>query len=146
MIKTTVREVVEAFSALSSIGAEKLPAKAAYRVSKLISKLKSEVKDFEETKRKLFLDAGGVSENGGITLKEPVRRDDEPQADFDEREKAHKETINKLSADLDELLKEPTEIDYDAIPLSLFENEKDPEKSAQLRPVDLANAGSFIKE
>lgn len=146
MVKATVQEVVDAFGAFTSIGAEKLSAKAAYRVSRLISKLKSEVRDFEETKRKLFLDAGGVNEAGDITIKGPDRCDGESQADFDARVKQHAEVVNKLSDDINALLKEPVEIDYDPIPMTLFENESDPAKSAQLRPVDLANAGPFIKE
>ncbi len=147
MIKATVQEVREAFRAFSvGIGTVSLPPKAAWRVARLITKLKPIVRDFEETQRKMLLDAGGVNEGGAIVLKLSPRKDDEKQEDFDKREAVHVALVTRLNEGMDELTKEEVEIAYDPIPLSLFENEKDPAKSPDLKPVDLANAGPFLTE
>lgn len=148
--KSKLHEVRLAFSAFSGrqmpdgtvdggIGNADIPAKASHRVSRLIVKLRSELRAFEEAQRKAFLAAGAVNEGGTLMMKAPERKDDESQADFDARVEAHKQAVNKLNEEINELLEQEVEIDYQPIPLSLFEDSK-------LKPNDLANAGPFISE
>ena len=148
-MKATVQECRDAFKAFSGpggIGSVVLPAKAAWRVSRLISKLKPVVRDFEETQRKLIIDAGGRESGGMIELKNDPKGKTESDADFKAREAAFLQQINDHTKAVEELTKEEVEVDYESIPLSLFENEREPDKSPALKPMDLANAGPFIQE
>lgn len=149
MIKATIQECRDAYVAFAGqggIGSAALPHKAAWRVSRVIGKLKTVVRDFEETHRKLLMDAGGVANGNVVEIAAPERKEGESQADFEGRQKKHIETIHDLNKAVTELTKEEVEVSYDPIPLDLFGDERNPEKSAQLRPVDLESAGPFIKE
>lgn len=141
MIKATVNEVRDAFRALRRINEEvRLKHKAAWRVARLLNKLKSALKDFEEAQLKLFTDAGGVPEGNGITLREPVRGKDMADLDWNAAMQAHKDKVTALGKELKALGMEEVEIDYDPIPCSLFDD--DMKVSAN----DLADAGRFLTE
>lgn len=149
MIKATVQEVRDAHRAFRRINEEvRLPQKAAWRVARLLNLLKPVVRDFEETQLKLFLDAGGVQLGGGVQLESPVRQDGQSIDDFNKIQTAHRETVNKLNDELRGLNKNDVEIQYDAIPLTLFEDEEatPKEKRRQFSANDFADAGPFISE
>lgn len=145
MIKVKIQDAKTAYVAFTEIGQIALPPKAAYRVARLISKLRGPVSSFEETQHKLYLEAGGVLSGNSISVKAPERLDDESPEEFQQREAEHIAKVQQLRQGMKELLDEEVEIDYDPIPLSLFDNDS-PERAAKLKPVDLANAGPFIKE
>jgi len=149
MIKATVQEVLDSHKAFRRINEEvRLPQKAAWRVARLLNKLKPEVKNFEEAQLKLFMDAGGVQSGGGVQLEALEREDDESSAEWAKRQKEHRDTLNKLSDEMRGLSKNEVEIDYDPIPLVLFEDdEKTPaEKRRQFSANDFADAGPFLVE
>lgn len=156
-IKVTMAEVRNAYRAFKGttsgdnkldggIGNAVLPPKASLRVAKLIRALKDELTDFEEAQRKIIIDAGGVNEMGAALLKLDPRKDDETQDAYDARAEEHRKKVNDINDKVSEMLKEEVDIAVEPLPLSIFENERAPEKSAQLRPVDLADAGQFIRE
>ena len=149
MIKTTVEQVRAAHKAFRRINEEvRLSQKAAWRVARLLNQLKPVVRDFEETQLKLFLDAGGVQTGGGAQLEAIERLDDESSSEWATRQKNRRETLNGLSNDIRELNKNEVEINYDSIPLTLFEDdEKTPaEKRRQFSANDFADAGPFLTE
>lgn len=148
MIKASVEEVRAAYRALRRINEEvRLTGKAAWRVSRLLNKLKPEVVSFEEAQLALFRGAGGSHAGGGIQIEPPARGDDESQADWDAKLKEHKERINKLNDNLMALNKESVEIDYDPLPLSLFDDDSMPkEKQPRFSANDFADLGQFLTE
>lgn len=145
-IEATVQEVIQASRALKNIGEAKLPPKSAWRVSRLTSKLAPFVRDFQETQRKLMVDHGAEQEGVTLSLKLPERLDKESNEEFAKRVSAYRTSVKELNDAVELVLKEKVSIDYDPIPLSLFENAADENRSAQLAPNDLADAGPFIKE
>jgi hypothetical protein len=149
MVKCTVQEVRDAHRALRRINEEvRLPQKAAWRVSRLLAKLKPEVVSFEETQLKLFRDAGGVQTGGGVQIDAPERRDDENAMDWAARQKEHRGTLNKLNDELRDLNKNEVEIDYDPLLLALFEDDDTTpkDKRRQFSANDFADVGPFICE
>lgn len=149
MITATVEEVRNAYRAFRRINEEtRLPQKPAWRISRLLGKLKPVVVSFEETQLKLFLDAGGHQAGGGVQIDGPEREEGEPAADWRKRFADHREKLNKLNEEIRALNAENVEIDYDAIPLALFEDdEKTPaEKRRQFSANDFADCGQFITD
>lgn len=140
MIQATVQQVRDAHRSFRRINEEvRLPAKAAWRVARLLNKLRTEVVAFEQTQLKLFRDVGGVEHNGGVTLREPERADKETDVALAQRMTEHHATVSRLSDAIRNLNNETVEIDYDPIPLEFFED----------RPVsanDFADAAPFIRE
>lgn len=144
MISCTVEDVRSAYRAFRRIGDEvRLPQKAAWRVSRLISKLKPIVVDFEETQRKLFLDAGAAA-MGGLVQIEPLVRGSESDDEWVARLEKRRDTVNQLNSDIAALTKEGVSVDYDPIPLSLFKGTDN--KDTAISPVDFSDAGPFIIE
>ncbi len=143
MITSTVSEVRAAYRAFRRMGDElRLPQKAAWRVSRLLNKLKGVVVDFEETQLKLFLNAGATQSAGGLQLEALERGKSASDEAWNARLKERREITNKLNEDLMALNQEPVQIDYDAIPLSLFKGNG--AQDLMVAPVDFADAGSFI--
>lgn len=65
MITVTAQQVIDAIPALNQFAQKELPAKAAYRVSKMVKKLNSESRDIQEQRNKLIVKHGEVFlENG----------------------------------------------------------------------------------
>ena len=148
-IKATVEECRLAYGALRRINEEvRLPQKPAWRVSRLMGKLKPVVTAFEETQLKLFRDAGGTEEGRGITLKAPERGDDEASDAFEARMQEYRDAIGRLNDELRALNREDNEIDYDPVPLEMFaDSDKIPEeKRMRFSANDFMDCGPFLKE
>jgi len=144
MITATVKEICDAYRAFCRIGEVRLPPKAAWRVSRILSKLKLVVIDFEETQKKLFLDIGGELTTTGVQILPIERNKNENDEDWNKRLAKQRETLIKLNADMTALNKEEVKIDYDPIPLSLFNGHD--EKNIFIAPCDFADAGQFIQD
>jgi hypothetical protein len=130
-----------AYNALSRIFEEvKLPTKAAWRVSRVLSRIRPIVVSFETTQRKLFLDAGGRIEGQSVLIDNVERMNDESDFTFATRREEHRQQMSKLQDEVMELDQEVVALDCDPIPLSLF-----PE-AVEIRPTDLMSAGSFLIE
>lgn len=149
MIKATVQQVRDAYRAFTRINEEvRLPQKPAWRVARLLGQLKPVVRSFEETQLKLFKNAGGVQGDRGISIPALEREEGEPAADWKGRQDERRELINELNDEIKRLNDEEVEINYDPIPISLFEDEDKtpPEKRRQFSANDFADAGPFLVE
>lgn len=120
MIEATLREVVEAYPVLEKVGQEKLPPKAAWRVARLLAKLRSEHRDYSKVRLEAFKKYG-ESEDGGQTYTVPL------------------EKHAALNEELEQVLAENVKIDYEPIPLELF-------GESHLAPADLVVLERFVKE
>lgn len=146
MIDCTVQEVRDAYRAFKRIGEEtRLPQKAAWRISRLMGKMKPILADFEEAQKKLFLDAGGAVSGAGVEIRPPERGTDETDEAWDAKLKEHRDTMNRLSQDIAALTKEKAQIDYDPLPLTMLDDD-DPKRAQRFSFNDLADAGPFIAE
>lgn len=149
MISVTVEQIRLAYGALRRINEEtKLPQKAAWRLARLLGKMKPIMVDFEQAQVKIFLDAGGYHSGNGVSIDAPVRGEDETAEAWATRQKTHRELVNKLNDDVKKLNDEVEEIDYEPIPMSLFEDdEKTPvDKRRVFRANDFADAMPFLAE
>ena len=147
MISSTVAEVREAFRAFRRINEEvRLPQKAAWRIARLLNKLKPEVLAFEEAQLKIYTDAGGQQGGGGIEIVAPEREEGEAAETWAARQQAHRDKLNALSAELRALNRNEVEIDYDPLPISLFDEDDKtlPEKRRLFSANDFADCGPFI--
>lgn len=139
MLKVTVQQAREAYRALRRVNDEvRLPAKAAWRVGRLLTKVKAVVADFEQTQLKLFLQHGGVQSGNGVTISEPLRNG-ESDEDWTSIMAKHMAKIAEVNAQLKVLNGEPVEIDHEPISIALFED-------AKVSANDLADAGPFVAE
>lgn len=139
-MRATVQQIRAAYQALTRIGQSTLlPAKAAWRVARLLNKLRPVVATFEETQLNLFLSAGGVQTDRAVEIAAPVRGDETDEA-WAVRGKAHRDRVNKLNADLMELNKAEEDIDYDPLPLDVFGED------VHVSAIDFAELGPFLKE
>lgn len=150
MIKTTVGECVTAYRALRRINEEvRLPQKPAWRIARLLNKIKSVVVDYDATQDKLFRDAGAVPADGGLRLEDPKREDGETLDTFQKRKQNYLTSLNNIHAEQQALGKESVEIDYDLIPLSLLQDDEKtdaPGKQRRYSANDFADASSFFSE
>lgn len=140
MIQTTVQQCVEAHRALRHLSSEtKLAARAAWRVGRLLNKVKKVVADFEETQLRMYMEAGGLPDrNNSVTIYAPTRKD-ETDEQWAPVLAAHQKKVDDLSHSIKQILAEPASIDYDPIPLELFED-------ARVSPGDLADLEAFLQE
>jgi len=147
MIKCTVKEVIAGYSALRRLNQQPLPEKAAWRMARLLNKMKVVVLDFEETQIKLFIDAGGVRDMEGIGFPALVRADLDSDAVWNRRISHRQDTIADLQEKLSSLKKEEVEIDYNPVPTSLFALPgKTPDDEARFSANDFADAAPFLAE
>jgi hypothetical protein len=140
MISSTLHDAYSAFKALRSINdSTKLPAKTAWRVSRLLSKLTSALKAYDAAQVKLILDHGGVRTAIGAQLNQfsPDPADSEVMVARKRSEDADNRA--KLQAELWKLGEEMINIEYDPLPLEFF---GDLPMSAN----DLADLGPYISE
>lgn len=150
MIKATVQEVRLAFAALSRIFEQtKLDQKSAWRISRMLGKLKGHVRDFERVQLKLYMDAGGIIDGRGITINPPQpKQADETLAEYERRLNEYRERTSRLSREIDALNECVVEVDYDPIPISLLpkerKNEKGENEPVEYSVLDLVEAGPFI--
>lgn len=149
MLKATVQECREAFIAFRRINEEvRLPQKPAWRISRLQTLLKPVCISFEETQQKLLTDAGATHGAQGLGLNPPVREVGEPNTDWVARDKAFSATLSEYLSAQKALNAEEVEINYDPIPLKLFDDdEKTPaDKRRQFSANDFMNCGKFLVE
>lgn len=149
MINTTVREVREAFPALSRMFEEvKMGQKAAWDVSRLLGKMKPVVRDFERAQVKLYREAGGQQGSGGVILTGIERRKGEEDEEWQVRKDAFRETVNRLHDEVDALDEQEISIELQPIKLSAMpkkrKNERGEDVDVEYRATDLAAAGPFI--
>lgn len=120
MIEVKLQDIINAAPALERIGESKLPAKAAWRVSRLLSKLLTEHRAYMKIRLDKFKEHG-ETKDAGQTYTVPV------------------EKMPTLNAELEALLAEKVKVDYDPIPLALFGD-------APLAPADLVAVEKFVCE
>jgi hypothetical protein len=146
MIKTTVGELVVAYRAFRRMGEElRLPQKAAWRVSRLTSKMKSAAEQMGETEQKLIKDAGGFVRGDQVVFNPPERVDGMKAEDYSKLLTEHKAKMIQFAEDMKAQNKEEVEIDYDPISLSLFDRPGD-EKGQGFSFNDIQDAGPFLTE
>lgn len=148
MIEATVEQVRLAFTALRSMGAQKLPQKPAWRISRLLGKLKPIVAAFEETQLKFFEGLGGQSTDGGMMIPPLERNTGEEDEPWKARLEEHRVAMNNLNKEPRELNKEVVEIDYNPLPLDMFgDADGTPEhRKMTFSANDLADLGPFITD
>lgn len=158
MIEVSMTEATSAHGAFTRIGAAEMPPKAAYRVARLIAKLRTAAIAGAEEQTDLLKSYGGevVAHNGmsGVAYpKAPVREKGETDADFSERERVYQARAVEIAEELKKIGEKKVSIDYDPIPLSMFEKlEQDPGDAKKqvvkstLKPNDLADVVPFIAE
>lgn len=139
-----VRNALRAFTGTpgvpaSGIGNAKVPAKAAYRIGRLVAKLTAESTVAEEAQRKVFRDAGAELVDGQLVLALAPQAEGESDADFEARAAAHRERVRAVNEQIEGLMSDTVKIDYDPIPIDLF-------GEAALMPADCALADKFLKE
>jgi hypothetical protein len=112
-------DIAGCFPALVRIGQTKIPARAAYRVSRLIAKLRAELTAFEEARIALVKGLGVEQADKPGTWDIPA----EKRQEYDEQ-------LEAIAGDL-------VRVDYDPLPLSIFGD-------APLAPLDIASAERFF--
>ena len=77
-MKVTLNQVLSAMPALSQFAQKEMPAKAAYRISKLVKKLTSESRDLQEQRNRLIEKYGHKVDEGGqeVTKVKPENIED----------------------------------------------------------------------
>lgn len=148
MIKTTVKRVREAYIGLSNINSGvKLRQKAAWRVARLLGKMKSIVEADEKTRNKLYIDVDAVQITGGWSIMAPEKKEGESPEAWTRRVEEHKQKLKKLREDLESQDEQEVEIDYDLLPLSLFVDEDQArEKENRYSANDLSLALEFFQD
>lgn len=122
MIKTKLKNVIAAEAPLSRVLSEKLPAKIAYRMSRLLSKVTSEVREFNATRERMVKQMGEADAANPtmFTIKDS-------------------EKLKEFAEGMNKILEEDVEIDRDPLDINEFGN-------AQLAASDLAALQDFITE
>lgn len=149
MIETTLSDLYTAHKALRHINEEvRLPARAAYRVSRLLAKMTSQLRSYDESQVKLIVDAGGARTPMGAALNPPEKIDGESVSEFQKRLQEDARRRVELTEQLRALGLEVVKIDYDPIPLSFFDDDPNspPEKRRVYSSNDFADLGPFISE
>lgn len=103
MIKVKLADIVNSSNGLSNILKKELPIKAAYWLSRLMSKLDSEIKQFNLNRDNLIKKYGKETEHGEI------RVDPDDKVNFE-----------KFQKEFNDLVDIEIEVDINKIPLSLF--------------------------
>ena len=132
-------EVIAAASALAEIQAVPLPAKAAYRIARLIERLSREQRTWEQTQQRLLIEAGAERKGPRLHLPAPEKLQDESEADFKVRAEEFGERMRALQAQLEEVLAESVEIDLDPLPLDVL-------GEAKVKPADMLKLLPFVAE
>jgi hypothetical protein len=147
MITCNIREATIGYGALRRIAQTTLPQKGAWRVARLINKIKAVVVEFEETQTELFLNAGAVRTQAGVELPELVREDHESDIEWGVRVDRRRQLISTIHSEIEAARKKEVEIDYDPIPTTLFEKPgKKPEEEVDFSANDFADAAPFLTE
>lgn len=144
MIKATVLEYRNAYPALLAAFDMKLKGKAAYRVTRMISKVKSVLIDAEDLQTQIIKAAGGEmipNPNGGtqLGLKPPARNKDHTDDEHNAVEEEFKESVESVTASMKALNEDDRTIEWDPIPMSMFD------ESFTFAPKDLVELDKFIE-
>lgn len=75
MIKTTPKQISESMDAVNALLGAKLPAKAAYSVSRLARACQSEMETFTKARQKIFIDAGCTEKDKKYVHQDPAKLD-----------------------------------------------------------------------
>ena len=119
-MKISLLNIVNSKNTLEKLASLSLPIKVAYRVSKLLSKVSSEFKDFEDSRIKLIRKFGTEKDDGNIEVSE--------------------ENKVKFFAEMNELLNEEVELSFAPLELNSF-----PE-SCELSPAEMTTLELFFTE
>lgn len=114
-----IAEALVAREALDKLATKPYNAKLAYRIARMISKLDSELKTFEQKRIELIMKHGEKTEDGKYTIKP--------------------ENMELFSKTLNELLSETITIDRLPLPLAMFEDNP-------LEAADIMKLGALIGE
>lgn len=131
MKKLKVQAVMDAYTALANLSARdpatgkpayKFPAKGAYRIARLLAKLKPEFQTVEEKRIAFVRELGKPADDGSgnVTI-------------------SGAEAIAEFNARMSAILSEEIEIDVQPIPLELFGN-------VEISAGDLADLGELVCE
>jgi hypothetical protein len=127
MIEVTLNEVLNSIGAFRSLSEQKIPAKVAFQIARLIRELDKENKTFDESRVKALQEYSERDENGEIKTS--------PEGNVVLRQDKIEEYNNKIQ----ELLDTQIQINAEKISLSLLEN-------LELSPVKMLNLEPFISE
>lgn len=120
MIEVTIGNVVDALPVLERLAQEKLPVRAAWRISRLILRLRPVLPAFEQARLAIFQKLGAPTVDGkGYTVPAP--------------------RTTELKAELEELLARTVEVEQEQIPVSFFDG-------AMVSPSDFLALGPFLVE
>ena len=73
MLQVTMNELLNSNEAMRNIATKELPIKISYQISRIINKMESELKIFEDLKRKIFTNYGENTKDGQIRIKDENR-------------------------------------------------------------------------
>lgn len=127
MIEVTLNEVLNSIGAFRSLSEQKIPAKAAFQIARLIRELDKENKTFDESRVKALQEYGERDENDEIKTT--------PEGNVILKPDKIEEYNNKIQ----ELLDTQIQVNAEKISLSLLEN-------AEVSPVEILNLEPFIEE
>lgn len=127
MIEVTLNEVLNSIGAFRSLSEQKIPAKAAFQIARLIRELDKENKTFDESRVKALQEYGERDENDEIKTT--------PEGNVILKPDKIEEYNNKIQ----ELLDTQIQINAEKISLSLLEN-------AEVSPIEILNLEPFIEE
>jgi hypothetical protein len=127
MIEVTLNEVLNSIGAFRSLSEQKIPAKVAFQIARLIRELDKENKTFDESRVKALQEYSERDENGEIKTS--------PEGNVVLRQDKIEEYNNKIQ----ELLDTQIQVNAEKISLSLLEN-------LELSPVEMLNLEPFISE
>lgn len=119
-MKLSLLTIVNAKPTLEKLAGLSLPIKVAYRVSKILNKVASEFKDFEDSRIKLIRKFGTEQEGGNIEVLE--------------------ENKTKFFAEMNELLTEEIELNFPLLDLDSFPD------SCELSPAEVSVLSEFFSE
>jgi hypothetical protein len=152
-IEVKLSVAVSAYAAFTRIGKKELTPKGSYRVGRLISKLRTEAREWEEQQVKLLREHGGKDEEGSVVLRKPEREEDESDEAFSVRVVEHGNNMKALDVAVKAIMEEMVKIDYDPIPLEMFETQEadpsDPKAKrvkSTIEPNDMSLVLDFVKE
>jgi hypothetical protein len=121
MLKITLQKIVNAQGSLEKLLSKELPIKTAYRLGRAVSKLNSELTQFQESRKALIKKYGIEDGKGGFLI---------PEDDAENRK--------KFETDIKELLEVEVEISgFSPVPIAELDGVK-------IAAMDMANLEEFI--
>lgn len=126
LINTTIREILSSVSFFNDLSQQKLRARTAFKVAKILRLLEAEIVNFETAKQAIFNKYGEKDDDGNFINK-------------DNMIVVKPELADDYNREATELL--DTKIEIQAEPLTLEELE-----DTNFAPEDIRNIVNFIKE